>query len=326
MNLQNQKILSLGFWYAYWITMRPYLTFVSGAAGLVGLAHIPEQSNLRTIIAFIPLFFSYGFGQALTDCFQMDTDAISSPYRPLVRGLISKRQVLIVSLAGLVVSAVIMMLLNPPVILLGILATLGLLTYTKLKRTWWGGPPWNSWIIALLPIMGVLVDKDMTTSKYFQLFGLHAASFLFCVLAIFFAYANFVLIGYFKDISADKQTGYNTFPVTFGWKPAAIASDLLAILAALMSGMSIIGLGRENSFGLAVWVCAVVLNGYAQVKIHLTRQEKKAFGPITNIVRVFVLYCLSIILTLKFNWLGPMVIFYVLFELSLKIRPEKTQV
>ena len=34
--------------------------------------------------------------------------------------------------------------------------------------------------------------------------------------ATFFGYANFVLAGYFKDIEADRATGYRTFPVVFG--------------------------------------------------------------------------------------------------------------
>ena len=107
------SILSSAFWRAYWLTMRPYLIFVSGAAGLVGLSFIRSADPVYTLIAFIPLFLSYGLGQALTDCFQTDTDAISSPYRPLVRGIISKSQVLAVSLAGLTASVLILIYLNP---------------------------------------------------------------------------------------------------------------------------------------------------------------------------------------------------------------------
>src|SRR4030042_7182477 len=155
----GNTIWNAQFWSAYWTTMRPYLVFISGAAGLVGLAFIRELDGLRLALAFFPLLLSYGFGQALTDCFQMDTDALSSLYRPLVRGVISRTQVLAVSLVGLAAGVVILALLNPVIIVPGGLAVLGLLTYTIFKRTWWGGPPWNSWIVALLPLMGRLVDR-----------------------------------------------------------------------------------------------------------------------------------------------------------------------
>jgi 4-hydroxybenzoate polyprenyltransferase len=153
-------IVSVHFWKAFWLTMRPYLIFVSGAAGLVGLAFIESTNPARTLLAFFPLFISYGLGQALTDCFQTDTDAISSPYRPLVQGIISKRQVLGVSLSGLLLGILILAYLNPFIPILGIVAVLGLLGYTFFKKRWWAGPFWNSWIVALLPIIGLMTGRE----------------------------------------------------------------------------------------------------------------------------------------------------------------------
>ena len=69
--------------------MRPYLLFVSGASGLVGLALADSLVGPSLLVAALPFFLSYGLGQAITDTFQTDTDALSSPYRPLVRGAIS---------------------------------------------------------------------------------------------------------------------------------------------------------------------------------------------------------------------------------------------
>ncbi len=66
------------------------------AAGLVGLAAAPPLAFPAFALAFSAFFVSYGLGQALTDVFQMDTDALSSPYRPLVRGEIGRGSVLAV--------------------------------------------------------------------------------------------------------------------------------------------------------------------------------------------------------------------------------------
>ena len=92
---------SLRFWRAYLVTMRPYLCVVSCAAGLVGLALGRAPFGLRQLGATVALFLSYGFGQALTDVFQIDTDSRSAPYRPLCRGELGARSVLGVSLVGL---------------------------------------------------------------------------------------------------------------------------------------------------------------------------------------------------------------------------------
>jgi geranylgeranylglycerol-phosphate geranylgeranyltransferase len=320
------SVLSVKFWRAYLVTMRPYLLFVSGAAGLVGLAFVEKTTTIRLILGFIPLFLSYGFGQALTDCFQTDTDAISSPYRPLVKGLIGRNQVLSVSLAGLIAGVAILVYLNPKILIFGILAVIGLFTYTFLKRTWWGGPPWNSWIVALLPIMGRLVGKEYFISDLFTFRGSYSLTFAFAIIAIFFGYANFVVMGYFKDISADRKTGYRTFPVVFGWLPAALYSDIVALLTATLTGLVIFMSGNIKILGIVIFAIALIINFYAQFKIHRIRDESKSFGPITNVVRAFILYCMVIVVTLKPNWLIIAAIFYLLFELTLKLRPEKMQV
>lgn len=325
-NKQYASISSLTFWKSYWTTMRPYLAFLSGAAGLVGLAFIRDTEPFRLIIAFIPLFISYGLGQSLTDCFQMDTDAISSPYRPLVRGIISKKQVLSVSLIALAILISIMFYLNPMILAFGVMVVFGLLAYTKLKRTWWGGPPWNSWVVAMLPIMGRLVDREYRLTAIIAMSDSHSIGFVLAVLAIFFGYANFVVMGYFKDISADSKTGYNTFPVAFGWGATALYSDITALAVAFLVGASLLILGNFNIFGVAIYIMAVIINLLAQLKIHRIRDESQTFGPIANVVRAFILYCIAIIVTLKPNWIIFMTIYYLLFEMTLKLRPEKTQV
>jgi len=325
-NNRYAEILSFTFWKAFWLTMRPYLLFVSGGAGLVGLAFIKDLGSVTVLLAFVPLFLSYGLGQALTDCFQMDTDALSSPYRPLIKGIISRRQVLSVSLVGLTLSILILVYLNPVILVFGVVAIIGLLTYTPLKRTWWGGPFWNSWIVALLPVMGRFVDREYSVKEIIRLGDSPSLTFLLAVLAIFFGYANFVVIGYFKDISADRKTGYQTFPVVFGWKAAAVYSDVAALFAAVLTGCVLLLAREQNMFGVSIFIIAVTVNIYAQIKIHRTRDENKAHGPITNVVRAFILYCAAMIVTLKIDWLVFITIFYIFFELTLKFRPEKRQV
>lgn len=310
---------------AYVVTMRPYLLFVSGAAALVGLSFLPEPTAGRVILAFVPLFLSYGLGQALTDCFQTDTDSISAPYRPLVTGAVSKRQVLSVSLVGLTGVVLVLAYLNPPILLLGAVAVVGLLTYTCLKRTWWGGPPWNSWIVAVIPVMGRLVDREYGLVSLFRPEGPYEMAFSLAVLSVFFGYANFVVMGYFKDISADAQTGYRTFPVVFGWRPAVVYGDLTAAVSAALTAR-VMWLAGVNVWGAVMFAAGLALHLHAQVAMHRIRDERKTGTPIANGVRAFVLYCLAIAATNRVGWTPLLLVFYVLFEFILRIRPERGQV
>lgn len=310
-----------GFLRAYVLTMRPYLLFVSGAAGLVGLSFVHDPLPGRIIPGFVALFLSYGFGQALTDCFQTDTDSLSAPYRPLVSGAVTRRQVLTVSLAGLAAVVVVLAWLNRAILVLGFLAVVGLLTYTRLKRTWWGGPPWNSWIVALLPIMGRLTDRTPPISWLGPASGAFAAA----VLAVFFGYANFVVVGYLKDVSADRATGYRTFPVVFGWLPTALYGDVTAGLAAALTWRAV-ALSGLNVWSLVAFAAGLLVHVRAQVAVHFTRDERAVGGPIAGTVRAFVLYCLSIVLSSRVGWAPLVLVFYGCFEGVLRLRPERGQV
>ncbi len=319
MSASTLQFWSPGFARAYVVTMRPYLLFVSGAAGLVGLSFIPDPALGRVLLAFVPLFLSYGFGQALTDCFQTDTDSLSAPYRPLVRGIVSRRQILTVSMIGLTAVVLVLGYLNPVILAFGAVAVVGLLTYTYLKRTWWGGPPWNAWIVAILPIMGRLVDRSYRP-------GAPALSaFTLAVLVVFLGYVNFVVMGYFKDISADRKTGYRTFPVVFGWRPAAIYGDVTAGLSAALT-VWVLTLVGTNVWSVIMFVAALALHTHAQVAMHRTRDERETGGPIANGVRALVLYCLAITAANKVEWAPLLVVFYVFLELALRLRPERGQV
>ena len=325
MTENRYRLLSFGFLKSYVVTMRPYLLFVSGAAGMVGLAFIESPALWRVALAFVPLFFSYGLGQALTDCFQTDTDAISAPYRPLVRGVVSKAQVFWVSFAGLTIVVLILAYLNPWILPLGFLAVIGLLTYTYFKRRWWGGPPWNAWIVAILPMMGRLVDRDHSLSQLIRFGDVRTPAFCLSVIAVFAGYANFVVMGYFKDISADRETGYRTFPVVFGWRANAVYGDVTALVVAGLTAWVVALVGGGFS-AWALLAVAVVLQLHAQVSVHRTRDEHAVGTPIANGVRALILFCLAIVLALKPGWIGFAGVFYVLFELVLRLRPERGQV
>ena len=123
-------LVSLAFAKAYLVTMRPYLFFISGITGILGLALGPAVALAPAALLVVVFFFSYGFGQALTDCFQTDTDALSSPYRPLVQGTVKRGHVLAVSLAGLAATGVVLTASHPLNLPLVALAVAGLATYT----------------------------------------------------------------------------------------------------------------------------------------------------------------------------------------------------
>ena len=267
------------------MTLRPYLFFVSGAAGLVGLAAAPPMPLPAFTLAFGAFFVSYGLGQALTDVFQTDTDSISSPYRPLVRGEISRGAVLLVSLSGLLLCGLTLALFNPWNLALAAAAVGGLVAYTPLKRRWWGGPPCNAAVMALLPAMGFLcAEPSPARAITSPLLPLATGS-------VFASYAVFVLLGYLKDVEADRATGYATVAVRFGRRAAVLASGIFCAVS-LAASLLLLGRARWSEAsrwpGVALWLAGAILLVAAHVKALAVRRDAEAFPAIALSVLGFL--------------------------------------
>ncbi len=320
--MQTAPLFSWSFFKYYLTTMRPYLMFVSGITGLAGLVFAPQLSVYNTLILFTVFFLSYGFGQALTDCFQIDTDTLSSPYRPLTQGLIRKQDVLLVSLTGLGLSGLILTWaawINLP---LSLLAVIGLATYTYFKKRWWAGPFYNAWIVLLLSLIACTAGTG-----YWPLKTVLSRDFILVGVMVFFGYANFVLIGYFKDVSADRQTGYKTLPVIYGFKSSAFVSDIFALIT-LAAWLLFI----HRNFSMIHWAArlfgfsGVAVLIYTQFMAHRVHSEKEAHKAVVPVVHTYLLILISVILTLKPHWALWLVVFYAAFVLIMKFRPEQNQI
>jgi len=310
------------FWRAFLIHMRPYLLFVSGIAGLSGMS-VANKQDIKPgvfLMAFIPFFLGYGFGQALTDCFQIDTDTISAPYRPLVKKEVSPKSVGIVSIAGLVLISISVIYLNYYNIIWGILSVTGLVTYTYFKKNiWYAGPFYNGWIVMLLPIMGYMAVSATDLS------GLLNRNILLLALLTLFAYANFVLIGYLKDISADKATQYRTFPVVFGWNKTIIIGYIFVIVSIITCFLLT---GFQDTYSFPVFLIASIISISGQLYGHFTKNkiETNTSIPISATVRSFILWHIAVILHFRQSWLLFLILFYGCFEIFLFTRPERKQI
>jgi 4-hydroxybenzoate polyprenyltransferase len=313
---------SAEFFRAYLTTMRPYLMFVSGITGVAGLSFSPSLNPGRVVAIIAASFLSYGFGQALTDCFQIDTDSISSPYRPLTQGRISRRLTMTVSLAGLLLCMTIFSMYQPWNILLGLLAAAGLALYTPFKKKWWGGPAYNSWIVATLFCMAFFAPGGILPVSA-------RPAFVWTLHLVFFAYANFVLTGYFKDVSADRATGYRTLPVVFGMSHSRRISHVLAGMIAV----SAIGVVYNSTITfpetlpailMAVAGCAACVVG--QVRLQYVRSEKEAHRAIVPVVHSYILLLGGVASMQRPGWLAAILVMYILFVCVMAVRPERSQI
>jgi 4-hydroxybenzoate polyprenyltransferase len=310
------------FWCAYWVTLRPYLFVVSGASGLLGLALGEPMAPTLLVGATVAFSLTYGLGQALTDVFQTDTDALSSPYRPLVRGEITKASVLAVSLLGLVGCVALFASLAPFTLALGALGVVGLLTYTAAKRRFWAGPFWNSWIVGLLPVMGILCASRSTAS------ALVHPGLTWAVVSVLSTYAVFVLLGYFKDVEADRATGYVTLPVRFGRRVSVVISGALTSWGLFSSWLMLRASGIDKAMwvGGVGWLAGGLFLLLAHLRIFPTTRDEDAHPAVAMVVRGYVLLRLGEVALLRGDLLLLCLALYALFEAALFTRPCRSQI
>ena len=126
------------------------------------------------------------------------------------------------------------------------------------------------------------------------------------------------------NISADRATGYRTFPVVFGWNPTVWVGDLLVLLSMFFAA----ALSFANPWSKLVWGLASLIAVSGQVYAHITSEktEANAAGSIAATVRSFILWHLAVILAFREEWWPGLVVFYLLFEWVLWKRPAQTQV
>lgn len=326
LSIEQYPVFSFRFLKAYIITMRPYLMFVSGATTIVGMSFAQELEISKAILIFLAGFLSYGFGQAFTDCFQIDTDSISSPYRPLTQGLVNRNYFLIISSIGLLFCISVFAYFNPINIGLGTLAGFGLATYTDFKRKWWAGPFYNAWIVLALFAM-----------SYFAAVGkikidIANPIFIVAIISVFFGYANFVLTGYFKDISADKATNYNTLPVKYGRKIASIVSDVFSGFVTISLFVLIVILALDtvpftNLIIASVFIyVGMGMSMATQICLHTVTSDKEAFRAIAPCVHSYILTLSGLAIVNKLEWSVGLILFYLSYLLTLKLRPAKDQI
>jgi geranylgeranylglycerol-phosphate geranylgeranyltransferase len=311
-------ILSASFARAYWVTLRPYLCFVSGATGLVGIALTRSLATTGVLAVGCVFFVAYGLGQALTDVTQLDTDAISAPYRPMVQGLVRPRDVLLVSLVGLGACALVLVAFNPAIALLAVLPIVGLATYTPMKRRFWAGPIWNSWIVAMLPFLGALTDGRGPREV------LADASLRSAMATTFFSYMTFVLLGYLKDVEADRSTGYVTLPVRFG-RRVTVGVSFACAATALVTSLPP-GSGVAPAGGVVLWALGAVMLVLAHVRAWHVTSDAAAHPAITMGLRGYVAIHLGEAIILRPTLLLVAVAMLAAFEVALARRPSREQV
>jgi 4-hydroxybenzoate polyprenyltransferase len=150
--------------------------------------------------------------------------------------------------------------------------------------------------------------------------------------AVFFGYANFVLTGYYKDISADRATGYHTFPVVFGLPLSNVVSNAFATLMLLSAGvamsLTLSGAIPANGQIIAVlfFTAGAIATLIGQALLHTVTSERDAHIAIAPVVHAYILTLSAVAALQKPAWGPALLVFYLAFLVAMKVRPMREQI
>jgi len=205
---------------AYIKILRP-LNLMIGAFAVVITASILNSLYMvyNWVTALVVVVLCNGAANALNDYFDLETDKINRPNRPLVTGVLLPRQALTYSIILFCIGILFSFALPYKATIIAILVALPLMT---LYNVWFKG----------IPLLGNFVIAFVIGITFlFAGAALNNMSSMY-VLAIIALGLTIVreLIKDIADYEGDKEASISTYPVVFGIRKAWVVAAFLAIM------------------------------------------------------------------------------------------------
>ena len=210
--------------------MRPYLFFITGIAGWLGILFAnTSPSILRQIVVLGILFLSWGINQIVNDLLGVKEDKINAPHRPIASGELKQRHVLLVTLFLFLLGAIITYFLNPYALIIYFTGYIFNIIYEYFKGVPLLGNIWFGILIAVVPFYGALaVSKENLMSV------LCNKDLIYIALFIALISSTMTFFTYFKDYFGDKQTNKKTLVVLLSPERARFLNFIASLLPFLI--------------------------------------------------------------------------------------------
>ncbi|MBL7131471.1 MAG: UbiA family prenyltransferase [Candidatus Omnitrophica bacterium] len=206
--MKKYNIFSKEIIFAYIKSMRPYLFFLSGMAGLLGVVFCGQTASAGKLISILSVvFLGWGVNQVVNDFLGLKEDRINAPNRPLVTGALPIKAAVLYSLGLFVLGGFITYILNAYALIFYFLVFLLNIAYEYSKKIPLLGNIVFGFLLAPCVYYGAMCvnGKGLEVLLDKKLFLLAIAVILINITVAFFTY--------YKDFKGDKITGKRTIIV-----------------------------------------------------------------------------------------------------------------
>ena len=203
------------------------LPFTAGVCVILGellaLGTLPDITEV--LLGFLSVFFISATALILNDFFDIESDKINAPDRPLPSGLVTKRDVIVLSSVVTALGLIAAYLISLEALLLAILAwTVGFLYNWRFKKTGLPGNLMVSFSVGMTFIFGgVAVGLPFEKTVWF-----------FAIM-VFLINLGEEIAADAMDVAGDRQAGSRSLPVLFGRENALKISASIFLLVTVSS-------------------------------------------------------------------------------------------
>ncbi len=196
----------------YLVITRPLNLLIALLSFSVALYLSSEVFLFKDILGAVVVIFITAAGNVINDFFDVETDRIEHPKRPIVCGKISKKKALLYSTLLFVIGIGISYFINKIVFFITLTVSLLLFFYSAfLKR---------------MPLIGNITVSFVSASIFLFVAGYHGKLklFIFPASMVFFFHLTREIIKDVEDIEGDKRLGMKTLPIVIGKRKSVIFS------------------------------------------------------------------------------------------------------
>lgn len=203
------------------------LPFSAGVCVILGeLLALGKVPTIREMtLGFLSVFLISATSLILNDYFDLESDRINAPERPLPSGIVTKRDVVLLSITVTILGFITSFLLSFQALLVVILAwTVGFLYNWRFKKTGLLGNLMVSFSVGMTFIFGgIAVGKQFEVAVWF-----------FGILALLINLGEEIAADA-MDVEGDRKTGSRSLPVLMGRENAIKISATLFFLVVVIS-------------------------------------------------------------------------------------------
>ena len=223
--MRKYNFFSKAVIFAYVKSMRPYLFFLSGMAGWLGVLFSGTTSSIgRTTAVLSVVFIGWGVNQVINDLFGLKEDKINAPHRPLITGALPMKQAIIFSIFFFALGGLITFLLNPKALTLFLLVFALNIIYEYSK----GLPLLGNLMFGFLLAPCVYYGAMCVNHKGLEI--LFDRRLTFIAIAVVLINSTAAFFTYFKDFIGDKAAGKKTIVVCLTPEKAKYLNFLMSLL------------------------------------------------------------------------------------------------